>query len=71
MSHFYTAYIEFDKESGMYIGFVPGITGAHTCAETIDELHVKLREVISLCLSEMDDEDIINRPVFAGNFKRN
>ena len=62
----YTAYIEKDIESGLYIGFIPGLTGAHTCATSIDELHEKLREVISLCLEEMSDEDIKSLPVFAG-----
>ena len=62
----YTAYIEKDIESGLFIGYVPGLTGAHTCAESIDELHAKLKEVISLCLEEMSDEDIEGMPVFAG-----
>jgi len=48
----YTAYIERDSESGMYIGAVPGIIGARTFAESIDELHEKLKEVIALCLEE-------------------
>jgi len=62
----YTAYIERDIESGMYFNIVPGIAGAHTFAETIDELQVKLKEVISLCLEAMNNEDIENLPVFAG-----
>ena len=62
----YTAYIEKDTESGFYIGYIPGLTGAHTCAISIDELHDKLREVISLCLEEMSEEDIKGLPVFAG-----
>ena len=66
MNRNYTAYIERDIESGMYIGSVPGITGAHTFAETIDELHIKLKEVISLCLEEMKQEDIDKIPVFTG-----
>jgi len=66
MSRYYTAYIERDIESGMYIGVVPGIPGARTCAESIDELQVRLQEVISLCLEEMDEEDIESLPHFAG-----
>ena len=66
MNRLYTAYIEKDTESGMYVGYVPGITGAHTCAESIDELHDKLKEVITLCLEELDDADIENLPTFAG-----
>ena len=62
----YTAYIEKDLESGMFIGIVPGLPGAHTCANTIDELHIKLKEVILLCLEEMSDDEIKELPVFAG-----
>jgi len=54
MNRYYTAYIEKDSESGLYVGVIPGITGAHTCAESIDELQIKRKEVISLCLEEMD-----------------
>lgn len=63
---YYTAYIERDTESGMYIGTVPAITGAHTCAETMDELQAKLREVIALCLEEMDASERKALPLFAG-----
>jgi len=66
MSRQYVAFIEKDIESGMYIGTVPGIIGAHTCAESLDELHMKLREVISLCLEEMIDDEIERIPIFAG-----
>lgn len=66
MSRSYTAYIERDIESGTYIGSVPGIPGAHTFAETMDELQIKLKEVISLCLETVNEEDIANIPVFAG-----
>jgi len=57
MNHICTAYIEKDNESGMYVGYIPGITGAHTCAESIDELQDRLKEVIALCLEEMDDTE--------------
>jgi predicted RNase H-like HicB family nuclease len=66
MKRSYTAYIEKDTESGLYIGSVPSIRGAHTCAETIDELQSKLQEVISLCLEEMDEEEVDGLPSFAG-----
>ena len=66
MTRLYTAYIEKDAESGMYVGYIPGITGAHTCAQSIDELQDKLKEVITLCLGEMDDADLENLPTFAG-----
>ncbi|MCL2285137.1 MAG: type II toxin-antitoxin system HicB family antitoxin [Firmicutes bacterium] len=66
MANYYTAYIERDNESGLYIGVVPSIVGARTCAETIDELQIKLEEVITLCLEEMDADDVQNIPIFAG-----
>jgi len=66
MARNYTAHIEWDSESDTYIGSVPRIVGAHTFAETLDELQIRLKEVILLCLEEMDDEDIENIPVFTG-----
>ena len=48
----FTAYIERDPETGYLIGMVPGISGAHTQAETIDELLANLKEVLELCKGE-------------------
>ena len=62
----FTAYIEKDTESGMYVGTVPTIPGAHTFAETIDDLREKLVEVITLRLDEMGQEEVATLPVFAG-----
>ncbi len=45
-----TAYIEQDSETGLYIGIVPGLTGAHSQGATLDELKSNLQEVIELCL---------------------
>ena len=61
-----TGYIERDQETGMYIGIVPGIPGAHTQAETLDELNRNLREVVELCLEEMDSESRSMIPEFVG-----
>lgn len=47
-----TAYIEKDNESGLYVGIVPGLTGAHTQGATLDELRQNLQEVVELCLEE-------------------
>jgi predicted RNase H-like HicB family nuclease len=52
-----TAYIERDVETDMYIGIVPGIPGAHTQAENLDELQLNLKEVVELYLEEMDEEN--------------
>ncbi|MDR0328224.1 MAG: type II toxin-antitoxin system HicB family antitoxin [Planctomycetaceae bacterium] len=66
MAHNFTAYIERDPESGMYVGTVPTLPGAHTFAETLDDLRDKLVEVITLCLEEMDQGEISALPVFMG-----
>jgi len=48
----FTAYIEWDPESKLYIGIVPRVTGAHTQGTSLDELHGNLIEVLQLCLEE-------------------
>jgi predicted RNase H-like HicB family nuclease len=48
----FTAYVEFDSETKLYVGIVPGIPGAHTQAENLDELQENLKEVLKLCLEE-------------------
>jgi len=48
----FPVYVERGKETGLYIGVVPGIPGAHTQAATPDELQKNLKEVIELCLEE-------------------
>ncbi len=61
----FTAYVEWDPETKLYVGSVPGIAGAHTQAATLDELHKNLKEVLELCLDELDG-DIEALPRFAG-----
>jgi predicted RNase H-like HicB family nuclease len=51
----FTAYIEFDEETKLYVGSVPGIPGAHTQAASLDELRANLHEVLELCLEEQTD----------------
>lgn len=48
----FTAVVEKDTETGLYVGYVPGFTGAHTQAETLDELRNNLREVIEMLLED-------------------
>lgn len=62
----FTAYIEKDVETGCYVAVVPGIPGAHTQADTLDELQARLKEVIELCLEEMSSEDKESIPEFVG-----
>jgi predicted RNase H-like HicB family nuclease len=46
----FTAYVEKDPETGLYVGFVPSLPGAHSQAATLEELLQNLREVILLVL---------------------
>lgn len=48
----YTAVIEKCADTGLYVGFVPGFSGAHSQGETLDELNENLKEVIALLLED-------------------
>jgi predicted RNase H-like HicB family nuclease len=48
----FTAVIERDPATGLYVGFVPGWPGAHSQGETLDELQANLREVVSMLLED-------------------
>ncbi len=64
--HEIVAYIEKDTETGLYVAIVPGIPGAHTQAETLDELQHNIKEVVELCLEEMESEEKASLPAFVG-----
>ena len=48
----YTAVIERCPDTGLYVGYVPGFPGAHSQAETLDELNANLREVVEMLLED-------------------
>ena len=48
----YTAIIERDPETGVYVGSVPGFPGAHSQGDTLDELQANLQEVIAMLLED-------------------
>ena len=50
----FTAVVERDPATGLYVGYVPGFAGAHSQGETLDELNRNLQEVVTLLL-ENDD----------------
>ncbi len=50
--HTYTAVIENCRDTGLYVGHVPGLPGAHSQGETLEELNDNLREVISMILGD-------------------
>jgi predicted RNase H-like HicB family nuclease len=61
----FTAYVEWDADTRLYVGSVPGLPGAHTQAATLDELRSNLSEVVALCL-EAYQGDIQDLPRFVG-----
>ena len=48
------AVIECCKDTGLYVGYVPGFAGAHSQGETLDELHRNLTEVVEMLLEDGD-----------------
>jgi len=48
----FTAVVEKCPETGFYVGYVPGFPGAHSQAETLDELNQNLQEVIEMLLED-------------------
>ena len=65
MANSFSAYVEWDPETKLFVGTVPGLPGAHTQGATLDELHKNLEEVVELCLEEYkgDPDDL---PRFVG-----
>ena len=61
-----TFLIEKDVESGKYIGSIPYIKGAHTYADSLDELKERMKEVLELCLKEVPKEEREQFPIFEG-----
>lgn len=48
----YTAVVERDTETGLFVGYVPGFAGAHSQGTTLDELNENLKEVVSMLLED-------------------
>ncbi|KZL48199.1 hypothetical protein A2T98_19150 [Nodularia spumigena CENA596] len=57
----FTAIIERDSQTNLYVGYVPGFPGAHSQGETLDELQQNLREVIEMLLEDTE-------PIFETEF---
>jgi predicted RNase H-like HicB family nuclease len=63
----FTAYIEWDAETNLYAGTIPGVHGAHTQAASLDELRDNLKEVLELCLEEIGESgELADLPQFVG-----
>ena len=50
----FTAVVERDQATGLFVGYIPGWPGAHTQSESLDELHANLREVVDMLLEDGD-----------------
>jgi predicted RNase H-like HicB family nuclease len=50
----YTAVVERDPDTGLFVGYIPGFPGAHSQAESLDELNANLREIVDLLLEDGD-----------------
>ncbi|MBW4476012.1 MAG: type II toxin-antitoxin system HicB family antitoxin [Tolypothrix brevis GSE-NOS-MK-07-07A] len=59
----FTAIVERDPDTKLYVGYVPGFPGAHSQGETLDELQDNLREVIEMLL---EDEELVLEREFVG-----
>ncbi|MCG5058785.1 MAG: type II toxin-antitoxin system HicB family antitoxin [Limnoraphis robusta] len=59
----FTAIIEKDSDTNLYVGYIPGFPGAHSQGETLDELQENLREVIEMLLK---DDALVIKTEFIG-----
>jgi predicted RNase H-like HicB family nuclease len=48
----FTAVVERDPITGLLVGYIPGFPGAHSQAESLDELNANLREVVTMLLED-------------------
>ena len=48
----YTAVVERCPDTGLFVGYVPGFPGAHSQAETLDELNKNLQKVLEMLLED-------------------
>jgi predicted RNase H-like HicB family nuclease len=48
----FTAVVERDADTGLFVGYVPGFAGAHSQGESLDELNKNLKEVVSMLLED-------------------
>ena len=48
----FTAVVEKCADTGLYVGYVPGFSGAHSQGESLDALRENLEEVLGMLLEE-------------------
>jgi predicted RNase H-like HicB family nuclease len=52
----FTAVVERDPQTKLFVGYVPGFSGVHSQGATLGELRENLREVISMLLEDGEPE---------------
>lgn len=57
----YTFVVERDPDTSLLVGYVPGFPGAHSQAESLDELQRNMREVLEMLLED-------GEPMLEGEF---
>lgn len=48
----FTAVVEFCTVTNLYVGYIPGLSGAHSQGKTPEELIENLKEVVTMILEE-------------------
>lgn len=48
----FTAVVEKCRDTGLYVGYIPGMIGAHSQAESLDELKENLKEAAEMLLED-------------------
>jgi len=59
----FTAIVERCPDTGLYVGYIPGLAGGHSQAETLEELRENLREVLRML---QQDGDLVIESEFVG-----
>lgn len=59
----FIAVVEKCPATGLYVGWIPGIAGAHSQVERLDELRQNLREVLEML---QEDGELRVQSEFAG-----
>jgi predicted RNase H-like HicB family nuclease len=54
MTQNFTAIIERDRDTGLYVGYIPNFPGAHSQGKTLDELRDNLSEVLEMLMEDWE-----------------
>ncbi len=52
----FTAVVEKCPDTGLYVGYIPGLRGAHSQGESLDELNRNMKEVVEMLLEDGEPE---------------